>query len=427
MIAHRKGFYEKYIKRLLDIVCALAALIVFSWLYAIIAVLVRIKLGSPVIFKQERPGKIDPKTGKERIFMLYKFRTMKNERVEKGELMTDEVKLTPFGKWLRSWSLDELPEAWNILIGDMSVIGPRPLLVKYLPRYNAYQHRRHEVRPGLSGYAQVHGRNKLTWEEKFKLDVWYVEHISFLGDVKIVLETVSAVLRREGINSETSVIMEEFKGQSGGPGMNRKVVLIGAGGQGKVVADIVRSSGDEVLGFLDDTTELKQFIGLPVLGGSYDYKDFKDAEFVITVGNAAARERIAGMLTDVKWYTAIHPTAVISETDTKIGCGTVVMANAVINSGAHIGNHCIVNTGAIIEHDNELCDFVHASVGVKLGGTVCVGKGTWIGIGTTVNNNVKICGNCMIGAGAVVIKDINEPGTYIGVPVRKKTGLGVNV
>ena len=206
--AKRKiGFYEKYIKRLLDIVCALLALIVFGWLYGLLAILVRVKLGSPILFSQERPGK------NEKIFKLYKFRTMTDARDENGALLPDEERLTHFGKLLRATSLDELPEAVNILKGDMSVIGPRPLLVKYLPRYNAFQHRRHEVRPGLSGYAQVHGRNALNWEERFALDVWYVDHISFLGDLKIVFQTIGkAFIKRDGISSETSATMEEFTG-----------------------------------------------------------------------------------------------------------------------------------------------------------------------------------------------------------------------
>lgn len=206
--AKRKiGFYEKYIKRLLDIVCALLALIVFGWLYGLLAILVRVKLGSPILFSQERPGK------NEKIFKLYKFRTMTDARDENGVLLPDEERLTHFGKLLRATSLDELPEAVNILKGDMSVIGPRPLLVKYLPRYNAFQHRRHEVRPGLSGYAQVHGRNALNWEERFALDVWYVDHISFLGDLKIVFQTIGkAFIKHDGISSETSATMEEFTG-----------------------------------------------------------------------------------------------------------------------------------------------------------------------------------------------------------------------
>lgn len=201
------GPYEKYFKRPLDLCCGLAAVIVFWWLYLILAVLVRIRLGSPVLFTQERPGK------DEKIFKLYKFRTMTDARDEKGQLLPDEVRLTKFGKMLRATSLDELPEAFNIIRGEMSVIGPRPLLVKYLPRYNAQQHRRHEVRPGLSGYAQVHGRNAVSWQDKFRMDVEYVDHITFWGDLKIIWDSVMvAFIRRDGISSETSVTMEEFMG-----------------------------------------------------------------------------------------------------------------------------------------------------------------------------------------------------------------------
>ena len=200
------GPYERFFKRPIDFLCGLAAILVFWWLYLIVAILVRIKLGSPILFVQERPGK------DEKIFKLYKFRTMTDARDENGELLPDEVRLTKFGKMLRATSLDELPEAFNIIKGDMSVIGPRPLLVKYIARYNTEQHRRHEVRPGLSGYAQVHGRNTLSWEEKFKMDTEYVSHITFLEDVKIFLDTVKVTLNREGISSETSVTMEEFLG-----------------------------------------------------------------------------------------------------------------------------------------------------------------------------------------------------------------------
>lgn len=201
----KDSFYAKYIKRILDICCALAAMIVFCWLYAIVAILVRVKLGSPVIFKQARPGK------DEKIFNLYKFRTMTDERDENGELLPDDVRLTKFGRWLRSTSLDELPEAWNILKGDMSVIGPRPLLVEYLPYYTEEEHHRHDVRPGLSGWAQVNGRNTVNWEDKFAMDVKYVEKITFLGDAQIILETVGKTFKREGISSDTSATMEDFR------------------------------------------------------------------------------------------------------------------------------------------------------------------------------------------------------------------------
>ena len=207
-IPHRQGFYEKYIKRPRDFCCALAATIVLSPVMGITALLVKVKLGSPVIFKQERPGL----NGK--IFTLYKFRTMTDKKDENGELLPDEERLTKFGKMLRSTSLDELPELINMLKGDMAVVGPRPLLVKYLPLYDEHQARRHEVRPGFTGYAQVHGRNAITWEDKFDKDVYYVDHVSFLGDWKIIFQTVKTVLKREGISSGESATMEVFTGSA---------------------------------------------------------------------------------------------------------------------------------------------------------------------------------------------------------------------
>lgn len=203
---HRASFYEKYIKRALDILLSGCAIIVLCPVMAITALFVLLRLGRPVIFSQERPGKHG------RIFRLYKFRTMRDIYDESGVLLPDEERLTPFGRALRSTSLDELPELWNIFTGSMSIVGPRPLLVRYLPRYNERQRHRHDVMPGLTGYAQANGRNSLTWEEKFEMDIYYVEHISFLLDVKIILHTVKAVLMRSGISSATSSTMEEFMG-----------------------------------------------------------------------------------------------------------------------------------------------------------------------------------------------------------------------
>lgn len=203
---HRAGFYEKYIKRLLDIVLSGAALVILSPMLLITAVLVRIKLGSPVIFTQERPGK------DEKVFKLHKFRSMTDARDENGNLLPDKDRLTGFGKKLRSLSIDELPELWDIFRGKMSFVGPRPLLVKYLPLYNAEQRHRHDVRPGLTGWAQVHGRNLTSWEERFEYDVEYVNNISFALDVKIIIMTIRCVLGREGINADGSATMEAFTG-----------------------------------------------------------------------------------------------------------------------------------------------------------------------------------------------------------------------
>lgn len=198
--------YKRFVKRCLDFLLSLAALIIISPVLLLVAILVRCKLGSPILFKQKRPGL------HEKIFCMYKFRTMTDAKDADGNLLPDEVRLTKFGKLLRSTSLDELPELFNILKGDMAIVGPRPLLVQYLPRYNERQHHRHDVRPGFTGLAQVNGRNSISWQEKFEWDVRYVENVSFLMDLRIIAKTVKVVLKRDGISSETSVTMEEFRG-----------------------------------------------------------------------------------------------------------------------------------------------------------------------------------------------------------------------
>ncbi|WP_304503057.1 sugar transferase [Alteribacillus sp. YIM 98480] len=200
------GIYRRFIKRPMDLILTLIAIIALSPVIILVAILVREKLGSPVLFKQERPGL------NEKIFIMYKFRTMKDERDKNGELLPDSVRLTKFGELLRATSLDELPELLNILKGDMSIIGPRPLLVQYLPLYNDHQKRRHEVRPGLSGLAQINGRNAISWEDKFNLDVEYVDNVSFIGDLKTIFLTLKKVFVKEGINSETAATVEPFKG-----------------------------------------------------------------------------------------------------------------------------------------------------------------------------------------------------------------------
>lgn len=198
--------YKNFVKRILDIILSLIALIIFSPLLISTAILVRFKLGSPILFRQARPGK------NEKIFHILKFRTMTDEKDKDGNLLPDEIRLTKFGQFLRSTSIDELPELLNILKGDMAVVGPRPLLVQYLDRYDDEQRHRHDVKPGLTGLAQVNGRNGITWEEKFNYDLQYVKNVTFLGDCKIILQTVQKVFQRQGISSATSVTMEEFKG-----------------------------------------------------------------------------------------------------------------------------------------------------------------------------------------------------------------------
>ena len=198
--------YAKSIKRLLDFLLSFIAIVVLSPVLVILTLVGAVKMNGNPFFTQDRPGL------HEKIFKLIKFRTMTNEKDENGELLPDEKRLIPYGKFLRSTSLDELPELFNILAGHMAIIGPRPLLVRYLPRYNAEQHRRHEVRPGLTGYAQAHGRNAISWDEKFRMDLWYVDHLSFKVDFRIFVDTILSVLKREGISAADDATMPEFMG-----------------------------------------------------------------------------------------------------------------------------------------------------------------------------------------------------------------------
>ena len=198
-----------------------------------------------------------------------------------------------------------------------------------------------------------------------------------------------------------------------------EVIIIGAGGHARVVADIVLRQGHRVLGFLDDSPTATGAYGIPVLGTVDRYKEDPDARFLIGIGSAAARRKLSARLEGVRWHTAIHPTAVISPLGTTIGPGTVVMAGAIVSPGTRIGAHCILNSGSIVEHDNDIGDHVHISVGAKLAGTVTVGEDTWVGIGAVISNGLSVCSGCMLGAGTVVVKDLTEPGTYVGVPARR--------
>lgn len=200
--------------------------------------------------------------------------------------------------------------------------------------------------------------------------------------------------------------------------MNKDVIIIGASGHGRVIADIVRLRGDRILGFLDDRTDITQWVGAPILGAVCDYVRYPEAAFIVAIGNGDIRQRIVSAMTDVRWYTAIHPQAILAG-DVSIGEGSALMAGSILNPGATVGAHCIINTGAIVEHDCTVESFAHISVGAKLAGTVHIGKNAWIGIGAIVNNNLSVCENCTVGAGAVVVKSITEAGTYVGVPARR--------
>jgi sugar O-acyltransferase (sialic acid O-acetyltransferase NeuD family) len=385
-----RGLYRNYGKRLFDLAVAVPALIVFSPLLAITALLVRIFLGSPVLFRQERPGRGG------RLFRICKFRTMTDGRDASGNLLHDDQRLTSFGKFLRASSLDELPELWNVVTGQMSLIGPRPLKVRYLPMYSTEQSRRHDVTPGITGWAQVNGRNALGWEERFALDVWYVSHLSFWLDLSILWKTVAAVCGRKGISAEGHVTMPDFEG-------TKQIVVIGAGGHGKVDA------------IYDDDQSLwgTQILGVPVRGPILDLRVSPQRfSAIIGIGNSTIRQRLVESL-PLEWLSVVHPHAFVHDS-VELGAGTVVFAGAVLQPHVTVGRHVIVNTSASIDHDCQIGDFVGIGPGTHLSGTVRVDDRSLLGTGCSVLPNVHIETDATVGAGTVVIHNVPRSSTLVG-------------
>lgn len=388
------GFYHNYGKRLFDLLIAVPAFIVAAPILLIVAILVRINLGSPILFRQERPGRGG------RLFRICKFRTMTDARDSNGNLLTDEQRLTSFGKFLRASSLDELPELWNVLIGQMSLVGPRPLKVRYLPMYSDEQARRHDVTPGVTGWAQVNGRNAVAWEQRFQMDVWYVDNMSFFLDVSILFRTFGAIFSRKGISAEGHATMPDFEG-------TKKVVVIGAGGHGKVVVSTLQAAGVVVDGIYDDNQQLwgTKILGVPIRG-STDALKAAPQEFagVVGIGTAEIRQRLVESL-PIEWLTVIHPRAIVHPS-VKLGVGTVVFAGAVLQPNAKVGDHVIVNTSASIDHDCEIGNYVGIGPGTHLAGAVRIDDRSLLGTGCTVLPKVTIEADVTAGAGTVVVNDL---------------------
>ncbi len=409
------GWYRRWGKRLLDIVAA-AGLLVALWpVLVVLALMVRRQHGSPVVFCQSRPGLHG------RVFQIYKFRTMTNARDASGQLLPDDERLTPFGKWLRSTSLDELPELWNILRGEMSFVGPRPLLVSYLVLYSPEQGRRHDVRPGLTGWAQIHGRNATTWDERLSQDVWYVEHLSFWLDLKILCATVGKVLRRDGISAENAATMPHFMGGSGchrADPTQKLTVVLGAGGHAKVVIATMQAGGIRVNSVYDDDAQRwgDSILGVPITGPISELRGHTNVQAVNGIGDNATRERIANQY-DFDWCTAIHPQAVVHES-VRLGAGTVVCAGAVIQPDAVIGEHCIINTSASVDHDCRLDAFCSIGPGAHLCGGVVIGRLAMIGSGVCAIPQAHVGERTVVGAGATVIADLPEGVVAVGCPAR---------
>lgn len=402
------------LKRCFDIVASFCGLVLLSPVIAIVAWQISRKLGSPVLFRQVRPGK----NGKS--FEMVKFRTMLDAYDEQGNPLPNEQRFTKFGNFLRSTSLDELPELWNVLKGDMSLVGPRPLLVEYLPLYNQHQARRHEVRPGVTGWAQINGRNAISWEQKFDYDVWYVENQSFWLDIKILFSTVKKVFVREGISSSETVTMPKFRGTKS---IEKSLIIIGASGLGKEVAWLAKRLDINVKGYLDDNEAIQgqNFYGYPVLGKISDWPNFTDSEFVVAIASPKVRQLIVtGMLEtgQPKFKALVDPAACIDSSLTSVGDGSVICAGSVITADVIIGQHCIINKLCSIGHDVILGDFVTLAPKVMLGGHVAIEKLADVGGQACVRQGLVVKSAAVVGMGAVVTKDVPAGAVVVGNPAK---------
>ena len=401
------------IKRLFDITASFFGLLVLSPVIACLGLAVRLKLGSPILFRQIRPCLHGVP------FEMLKFRTMKDAVDAHGNPLPDSERMTSFGAFLRSSSLDELPGLWSVLKGDMSLVGPRPLLMEYLPLYSVEQARRHDVKPGITGWAQVNGRNAISWEQKFQYDIWYVENQSFWLDLKIIGLTLKKVLVREGISAAGEVTISKFTGTAPA---EKKLAIVGAGGHAKVVADTAECCDWDIVEVFDDNWPSIQFVGhWPVVGDTHALLE-RLQEFdgvIVAIGNNDIRcmkmkelDNAGAML-----ITLIHPAATISRHAT-MGKGVVAFAGVVVNPGANVGDGSILNTGCSIDHDCILQECVHISPGARLAGTVHVGQLSWIGIGASVKQSVSIGSRVKVGAGAAVVNDVVDNMTVVGVPAK---------
>ena len=391
----------KTIKPFFDIVFAVIGVILLLPIILFITISLYFANNGKPFFVQPRPGKNC------KVFRIIKFKTMNDKKDASGNLLPDSERLTAIGKFVRKTSLDEIPQLWNVIKGEMSIVGPRPLLTDYVHLYDAFQNQRHNVKPGITGWAQVNGRNAISWDKKFELDVFYVNHISFWLDLKILLLTVKKVIKREGISAKNAATIEPFSGLS-------EIYLIGAGGHCKVVIDTLESEKKySIQKIVDDNPKSDSLYSYTIekLNTSHNLKEKK---CIISIGDNYIREKIASRL-NTNYVMTIHSSAVVSKF-AKIGEGTQIMATAVVNPEVVIGKHCIINTGAIIEHDCVLGDYVHISPNATLGGNVIVGELTQIGISATIIQSITIGKNVMIGAGAVIIENVPDNAVVVGVP-----------
>lgn len=417
----KTSFYRSHGKRLVDLFLALPMLFVASPLMLLIAIAVRVSLGPPIFFKQDRPG-----CGG-RLFKLRKFRTMRESHEPSGSMLGDAERLTRFGQFLRANSLDELPELWNVVRGEMSLVGPRPLLPEYLSRYTPQQARRHDIRPGITGWAQVNGRNELAWEDRFEHDLWYVDHCGVRLDIKILLKTAWQVIRRRGITTAGHATAAPFKGDRSQPETRRtaaantrdkSIIVLGAGGHAKVVISTLRAAGWHVeAAYDDDATKYNcRILGVEVRGSIADLSPQMSANAVIAVGDGEQRRAIA-MQFAFSWVSVVHPAAWV-DPSVNLGPGVVICAGAVVQPGCRIGRHAIINTLAGVDHDCRIGDFAHIGPGAHLAGGVRVGEGTLIGTGASAVPGATIGDVSVVGAGATIVDDLPDGILAVGCPAR---------
>lgn len=410
---------KNFIKRLFDIIASSIALVLFSPIYLFVAYKVKKNLGSPVLFKQIRPGL----NGKP--FEMIKFRTMRDAIDKNGEPLPDAERLTPFGKMLRSTSLDELPELWNVLKGDMSLVGPRPLLMEYLPLYNEEQAKRHNVKPGITGYAQVNGRNAISWEQKFELDTWYVENQSFWLDIKILFKTVLKVIKKDDISAVGEATVSKFTGSK-----NASIYAIyGASGCGRslmpVAVNFLKQKGIKAnIYFIDDSlTEQSDINGHIAITYEMFKKIDADNKFVlVAISNSNIRQKIVEKLeSDNIYLWSVVATNNIIMDNVIIGGGSALSPFVTIGSNVKIGKSFHANLYSYVEHDCIVGDYVTFAPNVKCNGNIHIGDHAYVGAGAvikqgTLDKPLRIGKNAIIGMGAVVTKDVPDNAVVVGCP-----------
>ena len=412
-------------KRAFDYTIAILLMVITLPIQLAAAIAIRIRLGSPVLFRQTRPGLHGES------FEIVKFRTMLAIDPAQGQI-DDDSRMTPLGRWLRATSIDELPTLWNIVRGDMSLVGPRPLLMKYLELYSSEQARRHEVRPGLTGLAQVSGRNMLTWEEKFRLDLHYVDSHTFSGDLKIIADTVVSVAKRIGISAEGNSTMPEFLGNDNhqGESVTSPLFIIGAGGFGREVFSIIealKGSGTvyQLRGFIDDDPSVADLGHLAALGsgvvGSVDDLVRRTEPFsaVLAVGLSSDRESIADLLahSPVTFPVLVHPSTTIG-CDVHLSEGVVVAPGSRLSTNIRVGRHVHIDQNAAVGHDSRLGDFARLNPQACVSGSVTIGQRVLIGANAIVLPELTVGDDAIIGAGAVVTHPVEAGRTVMGVPAR---------